>query len=137
MAKAGGDGGEDGSDDAAVGYVGAIVLEPVTGFHDAPQGVVCVDFNSLYPSLIISYNLDLTTILVDKRYDRPGLQIEEYDGVRVVQTGKPGVIPGILTELLALRKAAKRKMAAAAAAGDSLMQSIYNAQQSSFKVTAN
>jgi len=40
--------------------VGGYVGEPVVGFHDP---VVCYDFNSLYPSIIIANNLCYTTML--------------------------------------------------------------------------
>lgn len=39
----------------AEGYEGAHVLPPVVGFYADP--VVCVDFASLYPSIIIAHNL--------------------------------------------------------------------------------
>jgi DNA polymerase elongation subunit (family B) len=40
--------------------VGGYVGDPVVGFHDP---VVCYDFNSLYPSIIIANNLCYTTLL--------------------------------------------------------------------------
>jgi DNA polymerase elongation subunit (family B) len=43
-------------------YVGAYVFPPVPGLY---ENVVSLDFNSLYPSLIISYNLDYTTCAFD------------------------------------------------------------------------
>jgi DNA polymerase elongation subunit (family B) len=43
-------------------YVGAYVFAPKPGLY---ENVVPVDFNSLYPSLIISYNLDYTTCAFD------------------------------------------------------------------------
>ena len=41
-------------------YRGAVVLQPVTGIF---QGVYCLDFAGLYPSVIIWRNLDYTTIM--------------------------------------------------------------------------
>jgi DNA polymerase elongation subunit (family B) len=43
-------------------YVGAYVFPPVPGLY---ENVVPVDFCSLYPSLIISYNIDFTTCAFD------------------------------------------------------------------------
>lgn len=50
-------------------YEGAFVLEPKTGiyFEDAPIAVA--DFNSLYPSCMISENLCHTTICLDEKYN--------------------------------------------------------------------
>ncbi len=49
-------------------YEGAFVLDPKTGiyFEDAPIAVA--DFNSLYPSCMISENLCHTTICLDEKY---------------------------------------------------------------------
>lgn len=43
-------------------YQGAIVFEPITGVHD---NVVSFDFASLYPSTMIAYNLDYSTLVPD------------------------------------------------------------------------
>lgn len=42
-------------------YQGATVIEPNVGFHEAP--VVTLDFASLYPSIIIAFNLCYTTVI--------------------------------------------------------------------------
>lgn len=43
-------------------YVGAYVFPPVPGLY---ENVVPVDFSSLYPSLIIAYNIDYSTCVFD------------------------------------------------------------------------
>jgi DNA polymerase elongation subunit (family B) len=43
-------------------YTGAHVFEPITGVHD---NVVPFDFASLYPSTIIAYNIDYSTLVRD------------------------------------------------------------------------
>lgn len=48
-------------------YMGAYVFDPVPGLYNY---VVPLDFASLYPSIIIAYNLDYTTI-VDERIGLP------------------------------------------------------------------
>nr|QLF99888.1 DNA polymerase [Equid alphaherpesvirus 1] len=55
----------------AVGYQGAKVLDPVSGFHVDP--VVVFDFASLYPSIIQAHNLCFTTLALDE-VDLAGLQ---------------------------------------------------------------
>ncbi|AAG27201.1 DNA polymerase [Cercopithecine alphaherpesvirus 9] len=47
----------------SVGYKGAKVLDPDTGFHIDP--VVVLDFASLYPSIIQAHNLCFTTLAFD------------------------------------------------------------------------
>lgn len=43
-------------------YTGAYVFDPVPGLYDM---VVSFDFSSLYPSIIIAYNIDYTTLVRD------------------------------------------------------------------------
>jgi DNA polymerase elongation subunit (family B) len=43
-------------------YVGAKVFDPVVGVHDR---VVPFDFSSLYPTTIIAYNIDYSTLVID------------------------------------------------------------------------
>ena len=64
------------------GYEGAIVLEPQTGMYlDDPVSVL--DYNSLYPSSMISHNLSHDSIVIDEaRYGNiPGARYVtvEYD----------------------------------------------------------
>lgn len=49
------------ADDMDGKYTGATVLNPVRGFH--PDTVATLDFASLYPSIMLSGNMDYTTIL--------------------------------------------------------------------------
>jgi len=42
-------------------YVGAVVQDPIPGIHD---NVVCLDFSSLYPSIIMAHNICFTTFNV-------------------------------------------------------------------------
>lgn len=41
-------------------YEGAFVANPVRGLHD---NIICMDFASLYPSIIMAYNIDFTTFI--------------------------------------------------------------------------
>ena len=50
-------------------YAGAYVKEPVTGFHD---WVVSFDLNSLYPHLIMQYNISPETLINENRPDIDG-----------------------------------------------------------------
>lgn len=46
--------------DSSLGYTGATVLEPKPGLY---ENVTSLDFNSLYPTIIIGHNIDYTTII--------------------------------------------------------------------------
>lgn len=46
-------------------FDGAYVFKPEPGFH---QCVICLDFQSLYPSIIIDNNLCLTTIIPEEKW---------------------------------------------------------------------
>ena len=50
-------------------YAGAYVKEPITGFHD---WVVSFDLNSLYPHLIMQYNISPETLINENRPDIDG-----------------------------------------------------------------
>jgi DNA polymerase elongation subunit (family B) len=52
-----------GSSDALDKYMGATILDPSAGLHDK---VVSFDFASLYPSIMIAYNIDYQTYIDDK-----------------------------------------------------------------------
>lgn len=41
-------------------YVGGYVREPITGLHD---NIICLDFASLYPSIMQAFNIDYTTFV--------------------------------------------------------------------------
>ena len=74
-------------------YKGATVLEPVVGFHD--DGTILVlDFKSMYPSMIINYNICPTTLL----HDKTGFKETDYrrspiDALFVKKNIKEGIFP--------------------------------------------
>jgi DNA polymerase Pol2 len=86
------------------GLKGALVLEPEVGFH---EWVICLDFTSMYPSLIRAFNICTTTFL------RNGEDIEHYETPYntkfVKQSVFKGVIPSIVDEYLNARVAVKKK----------------------------
>ena len=90
-------------------YPGGYVKEPQVGMHD---WVCSFDLNSLYPSIIMQYNMSPETILVGT--DEPGVNVETVlsgtvkntmpdtalavNGVRF-STKKLGVLPAIIQEI--------------------------------------
>ena len=98
---------------------GAFVKDPMTGMHD---WVVSFDINSLYPNLIVQYNMSPETTLpgrlpgvtVDKllsgeRFDIPDNVTMAASGVRFSKD-KQGIIPKIITQYYEERKQIKKRM---------------------------
>ena len=99
-------------------YPGGYVKEPQVGMHD---WVCSFDLNSLYPSIIMQYNMSPETILLD---DELGVNVESVldgkvknthpntalavNGTRF-DTTKPGVLPIIIQEIYNERVQHKQK----------------------------
>jgi len=99
-------------------YPGGYVKEPQVGMHD---WVCSFDLNSLYPSIIMQYNMSPETILLD---DEPGVNVESVlagqvqntvpdtalavNGTRF-STKKLGVLPSIIQEIYTERVGHKQK----------------------------
>jgi DNA polymerase elongation subunit (family B) len=134
-----------------VGYEGATVFEPEIGFHRKPIAVK--DYNSLYPSSIISKNVSHETIVTSPEYDNlPGYIYYDvaYNNQNGSQTycryakkidefldsnpnkSKFGIIPSILAFLLNERKATKKEMQKES---DPFKKNILDGKQNALKVT--
>ena len=139
-----------------------LVMEPESGMYTDP---VCVlDFQSLYPSMIIAYNLCFSTCLgrpshvfsEDKEQQRLGchekfklesplmdlgLNIDDLiitpNGVAFVPPShRKGVLPRLLREILETRIMIKRAMKKAKGGSKALLRSL-NAKQFALKLIAN
>lgn len=139
-----------------------LVMEPESGMYEDP---VCVlDFQSLYPSMIIAYNLCFSTCLgrpshifsEDKEQQRLGcherfklessllelgLHVDDLiiapNGVAFVPSShRKGVLPRLLREILETRIMIKRAMKNAKGESKSLLRSL-NAKQFALKLIAN
>lgn len=120
---------------ASPAFQGATVLNCDAGYYKDP---VCVlDFGSLYPSLIRSYNLDYTTIV--KRPELVARYPERFELINGVHYAKAGVHRGLLPRLEAdlaeQRAAAKHKMKLAPEG--SVERAVWNAIQGGVKVCMN
>lgn len=65
--------------DDDIGYEGAIVLPPKIGMY-LDQPISVLDFNSLYPTNMISYNLSPDTFVSERTFDTDGNKIG-HDGL--------------------------------------------------------
>lgn len=141
-------------------FPGGYVKDPVTGVHD---WVLSFDLNSLYPNLIIQYNMSPETIIkqpkipiVIKNVIKSGKVEIPDDNYSYAPTGvafskeKIGVIPSIIKELYEERVVVKKKMLEAKQKLEEIDKSdpkevyeiekdisIYENQQMSIKILLN
>jgi DNA polymerase elongation subunit (family B) len=57
-------------------YVGATVFEPIAGVYDR---VLPFDFASLYPTTIIAYNIDYSTLVIDPKIPDSDCHVMEWE----------------------------------------------------------
>jgi DNA polymerase delta subunit 1 len=116
-------------------YEGATVLEAQTGAYYAP--VTALDFEGLYPSIMMAHNLCYSTIVLDKRYGNiPGVEYESFkinDKEYKFAQNVPSILPLILAELKQFRKQAKKDMARSTGQ----MKQMYNGKQLAYKISMN
>lgn len=100
-------------------YQGALVLDPIEGLHDdAPTN--CLDFKSLYPSMVISQCLCPHTYVEDEQYlGLPGVEYKTFtweDSVTKRRhtyhfaVNQESLTPGVLLRLASERSKAKKQM---------------------------
>uniref|UniRef100_K3WHC9 DNA polymerase n=1 Tax=Globisporangium ultimum (strain ATCC 200006 / CBS 805.95 / DAOM BR144) TaxID=431595 RepID=K3WHC9_GLOUD len=136
-----------------------LVMEPHSSFYADP--VLVLDFQSLYPSLVIGYNLCYSTYLgrlkdgmhpelesmvgvVDFSPSREGI-LECKDDVIIVPNGtlfcpkshRHGMLPLILDEILSTRIMVKKSMKQAKEANQERLEKVLNARQLALKMISN
>jgi DNA polymerase delta subunit 1 len=112
-------------------YEGATVLDAQTGAYYTP--ITALDFEGLYPSIMIAHNLCYSTLVMDEKYAHiPGVTYETF-GTHKFAQNVSSLLPAILIELKQFRKKAKQDMAAAT--GD--MKKVYNGKQLAYKISMN
>lgn len=116
---------------------GAYVFEPDPGLYD---WVVPFDFSSLYPTTIIAYNIDYSTIVLDPSVPDEKCHVidwrEDEREYRYRFMREPiGIVPKLLKSLLDGRKEIKREMKKYSS-GDT-MYVVLDKRQLAYKVSAN
>ncbi|MQM19565.1 hypothetical protein Taro_052570 [Colocasia esculenta] len=131
-----------------------LVLEPESGFYADP--VVVLDFQSLYPSMIIAYNLCYCTCLgrglssrgnvlgVSSFSPDPHLLIDLKEQMLLTPNGvmyvpskvRRGVLPCLLDEILSTRIMVKKAMKKLLPS-NLVLQRVLNARQLALKLIAN
>ncbi len=108
-------------------YAGGYVKEPVKGLH---ENIVVYDFRALYPSIIITHNIDPSTVNVK---DCSNYEIVPEVKHRICKERK-GFIPDVLERLVKKRMEIKRKMKEIK---DESLKKMLDIQQKALKILAN
>jgi DNA polymerase delta subunit 1 len=116
-------------------YEGATVLEAQTGAYYEP--ITALDFEGLYPSIMMAHNLCYSTLVLESKYDNiPGINYESFvidNKTYKFAQDVPSLLPLILSELKQFRKQAKKDMAQATGQ----MKQMFNGKQLAYKVSMN
>jgi DNA polymerase I len=119
-----------------LGLKGALVLEPIVGLHTGGCTLV-LDFASLYPSIIRTFNICPTTLVRDfgaGQLSDSDVNKAPNGAVFVKPAIREGVLPKIVRELVENRAAVKR---AAKSEADPERKRVLNAKQLALKDMAN
>lgn len=118
-------------------YMGAFVFDPIPGVYN---DIIPFDFASLYPTTIIAYNIDFSTLVIDPNIPDSECHVVEWTEesrtykYRFIKSRK-GVIPRMLEDLLRKRKDTKSEMKNYGK--DSMMRTVLDKRQLALKVSAN
>ena len=140
-----------------ISYEGAIVIEPKIGMYlDTPIAVL--DYNSLYPSNMIAYNLSPDTLVYVKTYSDQGKLLDSWEAPGIQEIKKnfkldeisydhhggrqscgyvqehEGLLPRTLKLLLKKRKDTRKLMESEK---DESQKSVLNGLQLAYKTVAN
>ncbi|GAB2287233.1 DNA polymerase delta catalytic subunit [Dionaea muscipula] len=118
-------------------YEGATVLEPRAGFYEKP--IATLDFASLYPSIMMAYNLCYCTLVTPEDFRKLNIPPEFINKtpsgeIFVKPEMQKGILPEILEELLAARKRAKADLKEAK---DPFEKAVLDGRQLALKISAN
>ncbi|XP_075662545.1 DNA polymerase delta catalytic subunit [Castanea sativa] len=118
-------------------YEGATVLEAKAGFYEKP--IATLDFASLYPSIMMAYNLCYCTLVTPEDARKLNLPPECVNktpsGETFVKSNlQKGILPEILEELITARKRAKADLKEAK---DPLVKAVLDGRQLALKISAN
>lgn len=107
-------------------YQGAYVIEPKRGVYD---NCALMDFQSLYPSIIIAYNICPSTY-IDNKFNNDCFQIKDHK----FRKEPIGMLPCMIKNLLEERKIVKQEMKKTE---DKSLYTVLNRRQNALKICAN
>ena len=129
--------------DGNIEFEGGFVFEPIKGLWD---DVICIDFSSLYPSIIVGNNLCYSTFLPKDKWDSVAIKdcsvvkwTEKKSGIHreyrfVKKHIREGILPALLKKLLDGRYKVKAAMSKEV---DLIIKGVLNKKQLAVKVCAN
>ena len=116
------------------GLKGAIVLEPKVGLHK-DTCILVLDFASLYPSIIRTFNICPTTLLINNEDINKYEHVTSPTGAKFVTPSvREGVFPAIVKELIETRRKVKKQMKKEK---DPERKRLLDAKQLALKIMAN
>ncbi|HLD56902.1 MAG TPA: DNA-directed DNA polymerase, partial [archaeon] len=117
---------------AKIELKGGFVLDPKKGLH---SDVVVFDFKSMYPSIMISFNICPTTLVRNREGVDKNNVFESPAGAWFLKPEiKKGIVPKIVDELMTRRTAAKKKQKEAT---DEFLKASLYGEQWALKILAN
>jgi len=113
-------------------YVGAIVLNPMAGLH---ENIAVLDFKSMYPNIMITYNISPDTYIPPKE-PKPSSEVHEAPEVKHRFRKEPaGFYKEVLTYLINVRDEIRSRMKKISS--ESVEYRVLDARQKAVKVITN
>ncbi|KAJ3336227.1 DNA polymerase delta catalytic subunit [Gonapodya sp. JEL0774] len=119
-------------------YEGATVIEPERGYYDTP--IATLDFNSLYPSIMMAHNLCYSTLITSDLIQKYNLEkdkdyvVTPSNDMFVKPTLRKGLLATVLENLLSARKRAKAELKNER---DPFRRAVLDGRQLALKISAN
>jgi DNA polymerase I len=113
-------------------YVGAIVLKPEAGLH---ENIAVLDFKSMYPNIMITYNLSPDTYVPPKEPTPPCGVYEAPEVKHKFKKEPAGFYKEVLSQLINVRDEIRSKMRVTAP--ESVEYRVFDARQKAVKVITN
>lgn len=127
------------TDDNTAKYKGGFVMDPIPGLHER---VICLDFKSMYPSIIQCYNICYTTFVTDSSIPDEQCNVVEWtegDNHYRYRFVKPNIRQGVLAELVRYLVEERNRVRSEQKkySKDSLEFTILEKRQLALKISAN
>jgi DNA polymerase I len=113
-------------------YAGGLVLQPKSGLHD---DIAVLDFKSMYPNIMIRYNLSPDTYISPDEPEPPGGVYEAPEVKHKFRKEPPGFYKEALTFLIQVRNQVRAQMKTLNST--SVEYSVLDARQKAVKVITN
>src|SRR5271157_1865019 len=88
-------------------YAGGLVLKPKPGLH---ENIIVLDFKSMYPNIMITYNLSPDTYISPKDHEPPGGVYVSPEAKHRFRKEPPGFYKEILSYLIEIRDEIRPKL---------------------------